>query len=79
MSIIGDNGRLCINPTTKGYDVGLSWKSLEKEMYNFMCELTSKNCHDKYGFPAKEDLPKWEVNNFKKVEAAVYRYANTIK
>ena len=24
MSIIGGNGRLCINPTTKGYDIGLS-------------------------------------------------------
>lgn len=30
MSIIGGNGRLCINPTTKGYDVGLSWKSLKR-------------------------------------------------
>lgn len=79
MSIINANGRLCVNPTTKGYDIGLSGKSLIKEMYDFMCKLTAKNSHDKYGFPAKETLPKWEVDDFKKVEESVYRYANTIK
>ena len=79
MSITGGNGRLCIRLTTKGYDIGLSGKSLEKEMYAFMCKLTSKNHHDKYGFPAKEAQPKWEVDNFKKVEDAVCRYASTIK
>lgn len=59
--------------------LGYHGNHLKEEMYDFMCKLTSKNCHDKYGFPAKETLPKWEVDNFKKVEKAVYRYANTIK
>lgn len=78
IDISGGNGRLNTAPTSKGYDIGLQGISLTKEMYGFMCELTGKT-HDKYGYPREEKSPKWEVNDFKKVEEAVYRYANTIK
>ncbi len=75
MSFTGGNGRLCIHPTSKGFDIGLSRKSLSKEMYAFMCVLSGKDHHDKYGFPAEKTLPKWEVDDFEKVKKAAYHYA----
>ena len=79
MSITGGNGRLCIQPTSKGYNVGLSGKPLENEMYNFMCDVLKKERPDKYGFPASESLPKWEVKNFEDVRTIVLQYAKTNK
>lgn len=78
MSFTGGNGRLCIEPRYQLYNIGLSGQSLTKEMYQFMCELTGKS-HDKYGYPAKKSLPKWEVSSFETLKKAVYRYANTLK
>lgn len=78
IDIVGGNGRLNTTLTSKGFDIGLQGISLAKEMYDFMCKLTGKN-HDKYGYPKDKKSPKWEIDDFKKVEAAAYRYANTIK
>lgn len=79
ISIIGGNGRLYINPTSKGYNIGLSGVSLTAEMYDYMCELTKKDRNDKYGFPALKRLPKWEVESFSIVKEAILRYSKSIK
>lgn len=78
IDIIGGNGRLNTSPTSKGFDIGLQGISLTKEMYDFMCKLTGRTS-DKYGYPRDRKSPKWEIDDFKKVEEAVYRYANTVK
>ena len=79
ISVIGGNGRLYINPTSKGYNIGLSGLSLTDEMYSYMCDLTGKVKHDKFGFPALKRLPKWEVESFSIVKKSVIRYSKTIK
>ena len=78
LSVLGGNGRLCINPTSEGYKIGLSGIPLTNEMYGFMREITGKP-HDIYEFPADERLPKWKVENFSIIEKAVHRYAQTTK
>ena len=77
MSIEGRNGRLTVKPTQKGWDLGLSGQSLEKEMYEYMCRLTGKQKHDKFGFPNRQAMPIWEVNDLKLVDKAVRHYSKT--
>lgn len=78
LSIIGGNGRLCVEPVSNGYDIGLSGKCLENKMYRFMCDLCQKECtgykqtNQRIG---KKDLPFWRVESFSLVEQAVYHYA----
>jgi hypothetical protein len=79
MSVTGGNGRLCINPTSDGYKIGLSGIPLTNEMYGFMCQLTGKSKHDIYEFPALEKLPKWRVDDFSLIKKAVHQYAKTNK
>ena len=78
ISVKGGNGRLTITPTEKGYDIGLSGKSLVNEMYDFLCELTGKAKNDKFGFPREEVSLKWEVESFLTVKKAVLRYSKTV-
>lgn len=78
MSVKGGNGRLTITPTIKGYDIGLSGKSLTDEMYRFLCELTGKTKNDKFGFPRERRSPKWEVDSFTTVKKAVIRYSKSV-
>ena len=78
ISIKGGNGRLTITPTVKGYDIGLSGKSLTAEMYGFLCELTGKAKNDKFGFPREKASPKWEVDSFITVKKAVIRYSKSV-
>jgi len=42
MSFSGANGRIWINPFHEQYDISLSGKSIEKQMYDFMCNLCGK-------------------------------------
>ena len=78
MAIIGGNGRLCIHPTSTGYDIGLSGKALEINMYGFMRDLCQKECtgykqtNKRIG---KNDLPFWRVEDFSLVQKAAYHYA----
>jgi len=78
MSIVGGNGRLTIQPTLKGYDIGLSGKSIQKDMYEFMRDLCKSECT---GYKqtnktiGKQDLPFWRVDDFNLVCKAVYKYA----
>ena len=78
ISLKGGNGRLTITPTSKGYDIGLSGKSLTDEMYGFLCELTGKTKNDKFGFPRERSSPKWEVDSFSTVKKAVIRYSKSV-
>ena len=59
------DGRLCIQPTSNGYDIALSGKSLEKEMYGFMRDLCQSECSG-YKQPNKKigklDFPFWRVH-----------------
>jgi hypothetical protein len=36
MSFTGGNGRICIQPFHSEYDISLSGKSIEKQMYQFI-------------------------------------------
>lgn len=75
MSFIGGNGRIGIQPFHSEYDVSLSGKSVEKQMYKFMCDLCGKNPN---GYKqTKSRQPFWRVADFKLVEKAVYHYAKT--
>lgn len=77
MSFSGGNGRIYIQPFHSEYDISLSGKSVEKQMYKFMCDLCGKN-HDGYKQTKPEPhSPFWRVADFKLVEKAVYHYAKT--
>jgi hypothetical protein len=74
MCVRGINGFLWIEPHQKWYDIGLSGKSLTKQMQGFMEEL----CGHKSGYKQTKPEPHqpyWRVYDFKYVKAAVYRYA----
>lgn len=78
MSLTGGNGRLIVEPRKNAYDIGLSGKNIQIEMYDFMSELCGSRCtgykqkNQKIG---KCDLPFWRVSNFELVQKAVYHYA----
>jgi hypothetical protein len=80
MSFCGGNGRLWVQPVTEGYDVSLSGKSLEKQMYGFMSNLCDREC-DGYKQTnmnkGKKENPFWRVADFDKVRKAAYYYAET--
>jgi len=77
MSFSGGNGRIWINPFHSEYDICLSGKSVEKQMYKFMCDLCGKNHHGYKQTKPDPHAPFWRVSDFKLVEKAVYHYAKT--
>ena len=82
MSLTGGNGRLYVQPSTEGYDISLSGKSLENGMYGFMSGLCKKECdgykqlNERLG---KKDQPFWRVDDFNIVREAALHYAKTRK
>ena len=79
MSFSGGNGRIWIPPFHDQYDICLSGKSIEKQMYGFMQNLCGKE-HDGYKQTKPEPhVPFWRVSDFKIVKKAVYHYAKTRK
>ena len=77
MSFSGGNGRIWIQPFHSEYDISLSGKSVEKQMYKFMCDLCGKN-HN--GYKKNKPEPRqhfWRVAGFKLVEKADYHFAKT--
>lgn len=82
ISIRGSDGTLWVTVATKNYDIGLSGESIEGpqgKMYKFMCNLTCKEQHDKYGYPNKEKQPKWETSDFDIVKKSIFEYAGVKK
>jgi hypothetical protein len=82
MCFLGGNGRLWVSPSSDGYDITLSGKSLENQMYTFMRNLCGKECDGYKQTNAKigkNDAPFWRVNDFKLVKDAVLHYAETKK
>jgi hypothetical protein len=75
MSFVGGNGRIYIQPFHSEYDISLSGISIEKQMYQFMCDL----CGKREGYKHKPRQAFWRVTDFKLVEKAVYHYAKTQK
>ena len=79
MSFSGGTGRIWIGPFHEQYDICLSGKSLENQMYGFMQNLCSK-AHDGYKQTKPEPhAPFWRVSDFEIVKKAVYNYAKTNK
>jgi hypothetical protein len=76
MSFTGGNGRIRIEPFHSEYDISLYGKSIEKQMYQFMCDLCGKREGYKQTKPESRQ-PFWRVTDFKLVEKAVYHYAKT--
>ena len=80
MSISGANGRLYINPSSVGYDVSLSGKSLEKNLHGLFKELFNEDCT---GFKQSNKntgiitQPFWRTDNFSLVKKAVLLYSKT--
>ena len=80
LSFSGGNGRIWISPKAEGYDISLSGKSLERQMYPFMRDLCGRECdgykqtNERLG---KKDNPFWRVSDFELVKKAVFRYAST--
>lgn len=81
MSISGANGRLYITPSSIGYDVSLSGKSLEKNLHNSFKELFNQDC---IGFKQTNKntgiitQPFWRTDDFSLVKKAVFLYSKTI-
>lgn len=80
MSLTGANGRLWIQPTTDGYDVSLSGKSLENEMTPFLTKLFNRR-EDGYkqsnASQGKLDQPYWRTSDFGLVRQTAIRYAQS--
>jgi hypothetical protein len=80
LSFSGGNGRIWISPNTEGYDISLSGKSLERQMYPFMRDLCERECNGYKQTNArlgKKDNPFWRVSDFDLVKRAVFHYAST--
>jgi|688.fasta_scaffold236373_2 hypothetical protein len=80
LCFMGGNGRIWITPCTAGYDISLSGKSLENQMYPFMRDLCGRECDGYKQTNARlgrKDNPFWRVNDFELVKKAVFRYAST--
>jgi hypothetical protein len=80
MSFFGCNGRIYIQPSSVGYDVSLSGKSVEKTLYPLLKKLFGKEC-DGYkqtnGNTGIITAPFWRTDNFDLVKKAVYIYAKS--
>lgn len=77
MAVVGKTGRMYIQPTTTGYDVGLSGKALEESMYQSMKQLFGSECsgHKQTNVRiGKKDQPFWRVDDFDLVRKAVFKY-----
>lgn len=72
------DGRLCIQPTSTGYDISLSSQLLDKKMSGYMNQLCKKECT---GYKqSNSNSPFWRVSDFSLVQKATYYYAGaTIK
>ncbi len=79
MSFSGCNGRIWIAPFHDQYDICLSGKSIEKQMYGFMCNLCSKNQDGYKQTKPESHAPFWRVSEFELVKKAVYNYAKSKK
>lgn len=78
MSIIGAEGRLCLDLNKTTYDIGLSGETLEEKMYKYMQELCRGKCTGhKITKPSKGKtyLPYWRVEDFEIVRKAAHYYA----
>ena len=80
MSISGANGRLYVSPSSIGYDVSLSGKSVEESLYNSFKELFNQDCT---GFKQTNrntgiiTQPFWRIDNFELVKKAALLYSKT--
>lgn len=82
MSISGANGRLAVQPSDDGYDISLSGKSIQKQMYPFMRDLCGKESDGYKQLNArlgKKDQPYWRIADFALVREAAFHYASTTK
>jgi predicted HNH restriction endonuclease len=73
--VAGGNGRLAVQPMSKGYDIGLSSQSLVGEMYGFMVRLCGRECDGYKQTKPKKHVPFWRVDDFGLVEKAILSYA----
>ncbi|MBE8233557.1 MAG: HNH endonuclease [Endozoicomonadaceae bacterium] len=74
MCIKGCNGSMWIEPISGSYDIGLSGKSLTKQMQIFM----ENTCGSQTGFKQTKPEPHhpyWRVNDFDLVKNSIYKYA----
>ena len=82
MSLCGGNGRMWINPSSVGYDVSLSGKSIEKQLYSSMKDIFGKDCD---GFKQTNNntgiitQPYWRTDSFKLVKKAAEIYSKTTR
>jgi hypothetical protein len=82
ISLTGANGRLGVYPSTIGYDISLSGKSIEEEMYPFMRDLCGRECDgyiQKNTKLGKKNQPFWRVSEFSLVKNAAYYYSTTVE
>lgn len=82
MSLSGANGRLGVSPSGVGYDISLSGKSIQHQMYGFMRDLCGKDCDGYKQLNTRlgiKNEPFWRVANFSTVIEAAFRYARTAK
>ncbi len=76
MSLTGGNGRIWIQPSAIGYDVSLSGKSVEKELYETFKHIFGAT-HT--GYKQSGSQPFWRTENFSLVKKAVHAYSQTEK
>ncbi len=80
MSISGANGRLWVQPSSIGYDISLSGKSLESNYYNSMKAIFGRDC-DGYKQTNRNTgnitQPFWRADCFRLVQEAFEMYSKT--
>jgi hypothetical protein len=79
MSFSGGNGRIWVSPFHEQYDICLSGKSIEKQMYSYRRDLCKKNNDGFKQTMPEPHAPFWRVSNFELVRKAVHHYAKTKK
>lgn len=80
MSLSGANGRLRITHSSIGYDVSLSGKSLESNLYNSFKDLFGCECHGYKQTNRNTGIitqPFWRTGNFSLVKEAALIYEKT--
>ena len=79
MSFSGGDGRIYVQPTSDGYDISLSGRSLEKQMLKFMTDLCGRSPDGFKQTKPDRHQPFWRVSDFGLVNKAVIHYSKTRK
>ena len=77
LSFSGREGRIYVQPISEGYDISLSGKVLEEDMFPFMADLCGTPQDGYKQTRPNFRQPFWRTPNFDLVRKAVIHYSKT--